>query len=112
MTELSPLEKFNTLTTKQVNELYTELKKCTKKVNSRVFLENGIRDTVKNISIIKHHIGMPMKDTDKKLSGINVTELRNIHRTMRECLHNARTKQQKMQRIARLIQVCDYFLDY
>ena len=109
---MASLEVFSQMSDKDVNEIYTELKKETKKVTKKDVIENKIKNVVKIVSLLKWHLGMDTNDTEKDMSEFKVHELREIHRTMRQSLVGGRTRKQKLQKIARMMQVVDYFLQY
>ena len=106
------LEVFSQMSAKDVNDIYIELKKATKKVSNRQLLESRIKEIVKIISLLKWHLGLDNNDTEKDMSTLKVIELRDIHRTMRQTLIGARTLKQKKQKIARMIKITDYFLQF
>lgn len=106
------LEVFSKMTKEDINNLYKELKQHTRKVNDRTKLEANIKHIVKMISLLKWHLGIETIDTEKDMSKIKVNDLREIHQAMRKTMTNGRTINQKKQRIARMIQVVDYFLQY
>ena len=110
--ESTHLEGFSRLSKEEIDKTYEIIKRFTKKVTSRESLEQNIRNIVKAVMLLKHHIGMPVKDIDKELSKIPARELRDIHKSMREAMRTARTRKDKLQRIARIMKVVDYFLQY
>lgn len=108
----SSLEVFSQMSDNDVNEIYTELKKETKKVTNRNLLESKVKNIVKTISLLKWHLGLDAQDVEKDMSDLKVNQLRDIHQTMRQTLVGARTRKQKLQKIARMMQVVDYFLQF
>ena len=108
----SSLEVFSQMTDTDVNEIYTNFKKETKKVTRREHLEQRLKQIVKLASLLKWHLGIETQDVEKDLSEFKVVDLRDIHRTMRQCMIGGRTRKQKLQKIARMMQIVDYFLQF
>lgn len=108
----TPLEEFNKLTKEEIDETYKLLKIYCKKVSRRESLEEMIKNIVRIVTILKNHIGLPILDINKNMAKIPVRELREIHRGMRDAMKSARTRKEKLQKLARMIQVVDYFLQY
>ena len=106
------LEVFSQMSDRDVHEIYTDLKKETKKVTSRDLLETKVKNVVRTIALLKWHLGLETQDAEKDMSGLTVNQLRDIHQTMRQTLVGARTRKQKLQKIARMMQVVDYFLQF
>ena len=105
-------ENFSRLNKTEIDKTYEILKQFTKRVETRSALETSIRNIVQATTLLSNYIGIPIRDMSPDMSKIKVCELRDIHRSMREALKNARNRQQKLERIVSIVKVVDYFLQY
>ena len=110
--DTSILEEFTQIPKQNVDMIYNELKKHTKKVSKRADLQTHIEAIIEIVSLLQMKLGKSVQMGKKDFSHISAEELRDIHSSMRKCLTNARTRKMKSVKIARMIRIVEHFLQY